>query len=148
LACYHQNNQVPIATVTNTAGDTWTKTTHTPFNPTGGRELELWYVLATAGAVNDIVTVTFSQSEGYCGLGCYEFHPTAAASFVADGTDSQAAAQFSIPLTLTGSGCVVMLGFSANQDETGSNMTKTALDSSTSTAFIWGYEKDALSAGT
>jgi hypothetical protein len=79
-----------VSSVANTALDTWTPTTNTPYPETGGVNDELiYYTLSTHGNASDVVTITFSTTVNYLTATVYEFHSsTGTWSYVTDNTGS------------------------------------------------------------
>lgn len=114
-ACFqHQfGSSTNITGVANTAGDTWTKSTSSPFvNVSSINRQECWYVLSTAGHATDVVTATMGGSNGFCTGVVYEFHTdTGIWSFVADKTGQSASgtAIASASFTLTGASVIVAI---------------------------------------
>lgn len=102
-----------ITGVTNTAGDTWTKSTSSPYvNPPGQNRQECWYVLSTAGHATDIVTATMGGSNAFSTGVVYEFHTdTGTWSFVADapGASASGTAIATSSLTLSGTSVIVAI---------------------------------------
>lgn len=91
LVAVFQQTNTTIATVTNTAGDTWVRTTHSPFVNSTTHNHEIWYVLSTKGNAADVLTFTCVNPGGGAELLCvvYEFAPSnvpgpASAQYVAD----------------------------------------------------------------
>jgi hypothetical protein len=63
VACIHsrQGGTSPIASISNTAGDLWSRSVNSPYEdyPTGIHYFENWYVLSTKGALNDQLTLAW-----------------------------------------------------------------------------------------
>jgi hypothetical protein len=61
-----QGGTSPIATVTNTAGDLWSRSVNSPYEdyPGGIHYFENWYCLSTKGAVADQLTITWTGGIG------------------------------------------------------------------------------------
>jgi hypothetical protein len=99
-----------VSSVTNTAGDTWHATTHTPQAGTGQNLQLIYYVNSTLGNASDVVTLVMSGSTNYTTITCYEFSGCdATAPYVADSGASAGSgtAINSGVITLAGSSVIV-----------------------------------------
>ncbi len=89
-AIYHQSSGNHVSLVANTALDTWSKSTSSPFQDGGIRSLEIWYTLSTAGSAVDVTTATLSDAnDTYNTIAVYEFNTsTGTWTFGSDSTGS------------------------------------------------------------
>lgn len=111
LVAQHQGGLVnPITSVTNSAGDTWQKTTSSPYWPNNGgspNTEEIWYTLSTSGHAADVVTVLLNTAS-YTFLSLLEFDG-GVWSFLADSAAANTTPSVitSGSLTLSGSSVIV-----------------------------------------
>lgn len=112
-----------VSSVTNTAGDTFSKTTSSPSVPTAANYESIWYTLSTAGNASDVITANLSGKVGgggtYNTICCYEFNTSSGTwTFGADsvGTAASGTAITTGSITLSTSGVIV-----ANFESDGGN---------------------------
>src|SRR6202011_3002415 len=85
VAVFHMRNG-QITSMSNLAGDTWVKSTLSPYLPGTIHHHEVWYVLSTKGHPADILTI-FLTVESELVITAYEFallHPTWAVQYLGD----------------------------------------------------------------
>jgi hypothetical protein len=101
-----------ISSVGNTAGDTWTPTTNTPYPEVGGgvNDEIIYYVLSTVGNASDVITITLSAPVSYLTATVFEFHSSVGSfSYVSDspGSAPSGTAISTGVLTLSGPSVIV-----------------------------------------
>lgn len=148
LVAVIQHQFLTVSSVVNTAGDTWAKTTSSPFRNTQGDNLQsIWYVLSTAGNANDIVTATFTTlSHGagtsYNTIACYEFNTSSGTwAFDADSTGSSTTGTAIATGTVTVSGSdVIACVFETDGGNTPTSGSYTLSNEDAGAGFVWdGY---------
>lgn len=124
------------ASVANTAGDVWSKTTSSPIQDGLVRNVWLFYTLSTAGNASDNTTATFGLSESYTGITVLEFSTTGSGfTFGADSTGSGTGTAVATGSITAGNPAVIVAGAETGSESlTGGSYTLNAIDAG---AFYW-----------
>lgn len=113
LAALMQFQGPTISSVTDTAGNTYTATTSSPFTNVGGTNRQaIWYAKNITGNASNQVTATFAASYAYLTITVYEFSGCdTVAPFIADstGTSASGTAIATGTLTLSTSSVIVAI---------------------------------------
>lgn len=129
-----QSGGTALSSVTDTAGNTYTKTTSSPVNNGGGVNYDyIYYAKNVTGNASNIITATWAVSYNYLAIAVYEFSGAdTTAPFVTDSTGSGASTNMTTgTLSLGGVSCVIvaiMENDSANVTAAGTGYTKAITD--------------------